>query len=100
MEGPEKEKVAEMEKQKESLISLFSESFAALEVQLESLWVEMETLGKWRALEKREQKGSVLVTVQESSRKEGKTAWWQSGQRKAEKPGEQYNEMACFERKG
>lgn len=46
MEGPGKEKMADMEKQMGSLFSLFSEKFAELEVQLDSLCVEMETLGK------------------------------------------------------
>lgn len=55
--------MAEMGKQKESHYFLFSERVAELAVLLERLQAEVEALG---SQEKREQKGSVLVTEQES----------------------------------
>lgn len=52
IEGPERQKLAEMRKQKASLCSHFSERMVELSVQLERLQVEVEALEKPGAPEK------------------------------------------------
>lgn len=90
MEGPEKQKMAEIRKQKRSLCSLISERVAELSVQLERLLVEVEAGGSTGEERKKElspgKRGKVVGIPVEGESKRNHAGCW-LGQREAEKVG-------------